>query len=63
MSATINFIKNSLSNKTLEIKRRAPVAATLKYSIKANLPASEENNVLIYTDDAELFFGSGSGKL
>jgi len=61
MAETVSFSKTKI-DKTLQLKRRGPMPAVLKYALNDELPASDEKNVLIYTlDKDELWHGNGPG--
>jgi len=61
MAETINF-DNKKINKTIEIKRKTPTDAYLKYAPKAALPDRGDRNVLIFTDTLEFYCGKGSNQ-
>jgi hypothetical protein len=61
MAETVRFSKNKI-DKTVQIRKRGPLPAVLKYAMNDELPASEDKNVLIYTlDKDELWHGNGAG--
>lgn len=58
---TINFSKNPLSDKTVEITKQTPLNATIKYGNQTNLPDHEERNAIIVSvDSGEIFAGTGA---
>lgn len=62
MAETVSFASGKKSDKTLQIKKRGPLPANIKYAMSDELPASEAKDVLIYTlDTDELWHGNGPG--
>lgn len=58
---TISFNKNPLPNKTVEITKRIPLNATIKYGNVADLPGHEERSAIIVSvDSGEIFAGTGT---